>query len=307
MAHNLVELKSIGSLLDGKNHFYIPAYQRGYRWRGKQIEDMLGDLLTFKLAPTGNFYCLQPVIVRPISVDNPIRAKVLKDSANDLEIKLWEVVDGQQRLTTVYIMLKCLLKLSNEDLKSMYDREFFNIYYESKPNFLRNLSSDTEEFVDIQKKVQNIDEAHVQSACYVIKKWLEPKGKGTQLSAKYKGGSGLIPKKLYTLLLELLTEDSDEGVLKVIWYELNEQGSKPVEEFIKINNGKIPLLDSELVKALFMQRRDNGNIDNNISSQRGFQWEQIENRLNSSDFWSFISTANDDKEDPMGLLLKIVY
>ena len=311
MKNNSVELKSIGSLLNGKNYFYIPSYQRGYRWKGKQIEDLLGDLLSFKLAPKGNFYCLQPVIVRPIGVNDPIRKKVLADKADNPELMVWELVDGQQRLTTIYILLNLLLKLTGDDLKKDHNRELFSIYYESKPNFLNNIEEkEDEEFNVAVNGITNIDEAHVQSACYVITKWFEAGGKGNKLSIKYEDsgeGDGLTPKKLRDAILNLIVATSSKEVLKVIWYQLNDSYSKPVEEFIKINNGKIPLLDSELVKALFMQRRDNGNIDNSISAQRGFQWEEMENRLNSNDFWSFISTSEDDVEDRMGLLLKLVY
>ena len=48
---NIVELRAIGALLNGKEHFYIPSYQRGYRWRRKQVEDLLGDLYSFARRP----------------------------------------------------------------------------------------------------------------------------------------------------------------------------------------------------------------------------------------------------------------
>lgn len=31
MANNIVDIKTIGSILDNKNYFYVPCYQRGYR------------------------------------------------------------------------------------------------------------------------------------------------------------------------------------------------------------------------------------------------------------------------------------
>lgn len=45
MRENKEEVKAIGDLL-GK-HFYIPSYQRGYRWTEQQIHDLLGDIATF--------------------------------------------------------------------------------------------------------------------------------------------------------------------------------------------------------------------------------------------------------------------
>lgn len=43
---NSIEQYAIGELLDGR-YFYIPSYQRGYRWTDKQVDDLLRDLLCF--------------------------------------------------------------------------------------------------------------------------------------------------------------------------------------------------------------------------------------------------------------------
>ena len=60
---NIIDRYAIPDLL-GKN-FFIPDYQRGYRWDKKQIFQLLSDLyLFFKPSGKGSFYCLQPVIVK---------------------------------------------------------------------------------------------------------------------------------------------------------------------------------------------------------------------------------------------------
>ena len=70
--------------------FIIPKYQRGYRWQERQVEDLLDDILKFELEKD-NFYCLQPLVVK-------------KDKCNEKFI----VLDGQQRLTTIFLILKFL-------------------------------------------------------------------------------------------------------------------------------------------------------------------------------------------------------
>jgi uncharacterized protein with ParB-like and HNH nuclease domain len=62
-----LQLKTINDLL-GEN-FFIPNYQRGYRWTPKQVEDLLNDIWTFATKPIdkakeSQFYCLQPVVVK---------------------------------------------------------------------------------------------------------------------------------------------------------------------------------------------------------------------------------------------------
>ena len=112
MTNNLQPV-SIAKLLDGRV-FLIPSYQRGYRWENKQVDDLLSDLLKFALKKNkqnGEFYCLQPVIVQPVS--NMADCKVLLSNfASDIQ-DAWEVVDGQQRLTSIFILIKCLSFLNS--------------------------------------------------------------------------------------------------------------------------------------------------------------------------------------------------
>ncbi len=62
---NTVDLKSIADL-KGFN-FLVPQYQRGYRWTKTQVRALLEDLLYFHdTASKDTFYCLQPVLVKPL-------------------------------------------------------------------------------------------------------------------------------------------------------------------------------------------------------------------------------------------------
>ena len=82
----------VSFLLQGKNaplKFQIPSFQRGYRWEEKHVKDMLDDIFKFVSTPTQSSYFLQPLVVR--------RGK---------EENTWEVLDGQQRLTTMLLILK---------------------------------------------------------------------------------------------------------------------------------------------------------------------------------------------------------
>lgn len=56
-----IELKKTNELL-GMN-FYIPSYQRGYRWTEQQVKDLLNDIDEFK-QEGDNWYCLQPLVVK---------------------------------------------------------------------------------------------------------------------------------------------------------------------------------------------------------------------------------------------------
>jgi uncharacterized protein with ParB-like and HNH nuclease domain len=77
----------INDLLKEKKNFIIPAYKRGYRWTKRQVEELLNDIRDFQKEseskPKEAFYCLQPLVVSEIESG-------------------WVLIDGQQRLTTIY-------------------------------------------------------------------------------------------------------------------------------------------------------------------------------------------------------------
>ncbi len=310
LANNQVSIVTIGSLLNGKNYFFIPSYQRGYRWTKKQVEDLLSDLYSFKKqceqqgSEVGNFYCLQPVIVREI-VDTDMREMVLGEKALDDECKLWEVVDGQQRLTSIFILISYLLKQKNIDIdgfKRRYRSQLYTLFYEARPNTQDVLKS----LLDGNSYKNDIDARHIKNAYRFIDKWFD--GQGVEISKRYVGGDGEMPEDMWDNLLSLTTAKTDSKSTKVIWYQLSNDASvDPVEEFTRINNGKIPLTDTELIKALFLQKRNfKGNQDLH-QIKMSMQWEQMENSLQRNDFWCFISNKGVLEEDRMGEFLKLVY
>ena len=56
MTDNYMIRRAIPDLLNKK--YYIPEYQRGYRWEKTQVLDLLQDLYAFFIGDTkGQFYC----------------------------------------------------------------------------------------------------------------------------------------------------------------------------------------------------------------------------------------------------------
>ena len=67
MAENRIGLKSVNELLGMK--FFIPSYQRGYRWTEQQVKDLLNDVNEFRPGTVKDtneetWYCLQPLVVK---------------------------------------------------------------------------------------------------------------------------------------------------------------------------------------------------------------------------------------------------
>lgn len=266
---NAVRLYAIGELL-GKD-FFVPAYQRGYRWDKQQVTDLLDDISGFankKNKSPEEFYCLQPVVVRP--------HVALPDDQNSVR-QVWEVVDGQQRLTTLKIIFQYLIRAhlrADETFESEYKSEVFRLQYETRSSTKGFLEQITEGNKDC------IDHYYISQAYTHIKRWFE--GQTHSKSAR---------ESIIRTLVGTPDQQKAEGIVKVIWYELAET-ENPIESFTRINLGKIPLTNSELIKALFLQTRDFG-PNNDLGKLRQLEiaseWDRIENRLQNDGFWWFLN------------------
>lgn len=319
---NTIDQIAIGELLDGR-YFYIPAYQRGYRWTEKQVGDLLKDLLSFvydrendkdKEKQKGNdFYCLQPVITRRISDPEKISELFGNDIASSVEDHgAWEVIDGQQRFTTLFLIYRYLLKkigITKADLQED-GREEFHILYETRDGstaFLEGLdTSFFEDGFDESTFSDNIDFYHMGKAFRFIDRWIRTEGK--DLVQKY--GKDDTPRDMRNRLISLLnrTSRSTDGSVQVLWYQLSEtQGQSSIKEFQKINTGKIKLTDAELIKGLFLMGKNFDEGDKIHQPELALEWEFIEDSLHSDKFWYFLQKKGADMPNRIDLLFSLLY
>ena len=132
MTENKIELKSVNELLSMK--FFIPSYQRGYRWTEQQIKDLLNDIYEFKPEKVNDkeetWYCLQPLVVAEMNSKRKEECQLNKDET------WFEVIDGQQRLTTIFIILNIL---NEQNLSLKYQTRL------GSEAFLKNIRKETDE------------------------------------------------------------------------------------------------------------------------------------------------------------------
>lgn len=295
--------KAVGEILDGR-YFVIPSYQRGYRWKGKQVEDLLNDLYSFAIKPEHKereFYCLQPIIVQKLSDQEK------KKYNCPLDKEAWEVVDGQQRLTTIYILLNYILKrlrYDDETFKEDYGKELFHLKYETRDNsndFFSNMNVSISE-------TDNIDYAYIINAYNHINDWFVGENGAIKIynrlpMEKRPGLSS--PKKFAESILTILlnAKGAKDPSVQFIWYQLgNDENShskkNAIEEFVRINNGKIALTNAELIKALFLQKKNFAEGDEELKQiQIAMEWEMMENELHKDDFWYYIKKKETKQEE----------
>jgi len=316
---NAIYQYAIGELLDGR-YFYIPSYQRGYRWTTKQVGDLLRDLLCFvyDLESAGKaedqFYCLQPIIARPITDEEKLK-NIFKDSYND-DIKncgVWEIIDGQQRLTTIFLLYKYLLVKKEWDADTLWkeeEKKLFHIYYATRDGstaFLEGLTKESLQASEEKLLKSNVDFYHMGEAFKYIEKWIKEDGR--KINERYQQGKSL--DTIRTSFFKLLNgmRDTKGGSVQVLWYEIAEAKEKNnIKEFQKINTGKIRLTDAELIKGLFLLNKNFAEGDNYIrQSELALEWEFIENTFHANNFWYFLQKKGFDRPNRIDLLFNLIY
>ena len=316
---NRIDQIAIGDILDGR-YFYIPAYQRGYRWTEKQVGDLLRDLLCFAnddKKDDFSFYCLQPVIARPITDDKRIATIFGEEKVEDVRShKAWEIIDGQQRLTTIYLIYRYLMEMkqvSPERLRIDEGKEEYHIFYATRPessSFLKGISLSRQ---GTENDLDNIDFFHMSRAFSYIDKWIEKEGREINLRHHLGKSLDTVRGNLWTLLNG--DADTKTGSVQVLWYELAEETSTPkdddstqssIKEFQKINTGKIKLTDAELIKGLFLMEKNfkTGKVH---LSELALEWELIENTLHDDSFWYFLQKKGVDMPNRIDFLFNLLY
>ena len=260
----------IADLLDGKHRFVIPSFQRGYRWEEKQVTDLLEDIKQFANDDNAksDSYFLQPVVVKACKYNG---------------IDAYEVLDGQQRLTTMLLLLKRLMKRLGEEEREMYQDNLYHIVYTNRPQL---------DF-DNPKAADNIDSYYLSEAKRVIDDWFKEQIRSKQNLNNFTGSL------LY----------SQNRQVKIIWYAIDEDSEDliSINIFNRLNKGKISLTSSELIKALFIMDYDLRAEGNNLpADQLSMEWNEMERKFQDDNFWYFISDDNNGTQTRIDVLFDFV-
>ena len=238
---------------DISGRFYVPSYQRGYRWGEAEVRKLLDDIWESRDKP----YYLQPVVVRPHGDE-------------------WELVDGQQRLTTLFLIFQYM---KSEGLQS--SGAGYTMRYETRPDSAPYL-----EELDAELRERNIDFFHIYEAYRCISEWFDGHGHRRQFVAN----------KFYGALFEYV---------RVIWYEAPDNLDASTL-FTRLNVGRIPLTDAELVKALLLSRSRGRSGATDRALEIAAQWDTIERDLREPELWAFITGKASDDPTHISLLLDTI-
>lgn len=264
--------------------FVIPDYQRGYRWTEIEVRNLLDDISEFKDNSDGSdYYCIQPLVV--LKKDNE-----------------YEVIDGQQRLTTLYLILLYISKTVYKNDNLLYSISYESAGRTKSEDFLKNPMDET-------KSKEDIDFYHIYKAYKVITEWFLAKEPNSYLLNDY-------ASNVASLIL---------NKIRFIWYKVDKTDGTPIDIFHRLNAGKIKLTDSELIKALLLSEEalkktlklDIG-VDEDLKHEIekvnkktlslkqisiANEWDIIEHKLHDEDFWAFLT--NKEKATRIDLLFEL--
>lgn len=238
MAEIKLETKFVGEITGS---FFVPAYQRGYRWGEEEVVRLLDDIYSVYDETTheGRNYCLQPIVVKKRG-------------------EQFELVDGQQRLTTLYLIYKYMNFASG----GFIEPPKFTLSYET-----REKSAEFLETMDVSMKGENIDFWFLCNAYETIGEWFASKG-------------------TKSVVMGNVNRFFAEHV-KIIWYEAD--GSEDsIGLFTRLNIGKIALTSAELVKAMFLSKDSRG-LGLRLQEEIALQWDAMEQELHKDGFWYFLA------------------
>lgn len=238
--------------------FFIPSYQRGYRWGETEVVRLLDDIAADVIAASApRSYYLQPIVVMR-----------REDEGN------WELIDGQQRLTTLYLIVK-YLRDSNWLPRA---KVHYSLTYETRENSREYLDT-----LDPSHRHSNIDFHYIYSAYEAIAKWFEEQSD---------------PEGAAINVRKALAES-----VYLIWYEAPE-GTDNNDLFRRLNVGRIPLTDAELIKALVLSKIGARGTRTERQEQVAVQWDNFERELRDPELWAFITGSNAEWPTHIDLLFR---
>lgn len=255
--------------------FHIPYQQRGYKWAPQNVRELLKDLWEF-VNSDKKMYCLQPLAV------------VRSDDKN------YVLLDGQQRLTTLFLLYKYLN--NNED---PYTFEFKRDNESGvRWKYLQDIESPDKEKVD-----SNIDFFFINRAYCTIKDWFSEIAKSGNANDISESEEDCTLENVKEKFQTLLNAGKDEKSIQLIWYEV--ENEKQHEVFRSLNSGKVHLTNTELIKALLLNRVSG--LPDGSREEAAIQFEMIERAMQDDHFWYMLRSEPTKRgQTRMDLLFNLV-
>ncbi len=252
--------------------FLIPEYQRSYIWDSDNINDLLDDLwYAFKNKPDDEYF---------------LGSLVLKKTS-ETEFNEYEVLDGQQRLTTFFLLMTVLrdITVDNQLKEACHDRIF------QEANKYKKIPERVRLIYKIRDNVKIFIEEYILTKGNSTKNQdLEELSKDKNISISHMANAILTISRFF---LDKETEQIENfGVFiaekPIFIYVSTESMEDAFRMFTILNSRGVPLTNADILKSLNI-----GDVKESEQESYAQIWESIESDLGADfdRFLSFIRTS----------------
>ena len=242
-----------------KDFYYeIPKYQREYAWRTEQWEKLFDDI-----DENGNGYYLGTTICINIST-------------NDFSDAVFQVIDGQQRLSTLSILFAAIYKQMADINNVEKDEDVTNLLYNLKKSLTSKRTKNGTRLLLQKQNSNDLDYSYLMGSIDLIKSQQKPKNYGNRRIAKcYE----YFTKRLNAKTGEELSKKIEE--LKQLLQKIKnailvsitvDSYSDAFMMFESLNNRGLPLNAMQLIKNKIIATADAKNYNTDDFNKT---WEDI--------------------------------
>ncbi len=262
--------------------FSIPAYQRNYTWAKENCEKLLQDIFNISQNKKTHFMGSITYILHSIDDEKSLR-----------ELREFVIIDGQQRITTLMLLLKAIeTKIPNEGIKREIDnllnlsgqklrlkpiksdKEAFELVMQDRWNEIQDTPHIKENYRFFTKELDNyISKGYRIEEIYgaflrlkIVAIGLDPREDDPQVVFESINATGVQLKGLDLIRNYLMmgeNSDNQNRLYKTYWIPLEEWiGEKDLNDFIKIYlriyfEDRLKEGEREVYYALKAHHRDN--------------------------------------------------
>lgn len=259
------EKKEIKDIFE-KFWFVIPEYQRSYVWDTDNIQDLLDDLwYAYKNKPNDEYF---------------LGSLVLKKT-EEKEFNEYEVLDGQQRLTTFFLLMAVLRDKSDDKLLKNTCENFIH----QSANRYRHIPERVRIVYKIRDNVENFIKEFVLVDNGTLNIEIEKCIESNNTSISHMANAIKEMKHFFSDKDNEEIKDFAEflGVKLVFIYVSTESKEDAFRMFTILNNRGISLTSADILKSMNI-----GEVPNEEKNKYAKKWEEIEGYL-GKDFNRFLS------------------
>lgn len=253
--------------------YCIPDYQRAYVWDTDQVRDLLDDTISAYRENKEAQYFLGSMVL-----------KINEKSENNVSYTEYELLDGQQRITTVFLILACMRDMLTD--YPQYQNSLAGFVYQAEDAILQqpermriifNIRSDVRDFVN-----EHIKPLHGTCDSALLKDRMQ--AKDVNISIRNMANAMLVAHEFL--------EENKSDIIGYLSYFLNkvlmiyvatEELQDAFQLFTVLNNRGVKLSSSDILKA--------ENLKELSAADRtswATRWEEMETYF-GEDFDKFLS------------------